>query len=79
MVVLVGVVAVLVVAVLVVADAVVVMVGIVMAIIRVAIINRRNDIFECWFWLNVVDIGGVGIGCNVNSELCGSSLVHHHN
>ena len=61
------------------ADAVVVMVGMVMAIIRMAINNRRIDIFECCFWLNVGDIGGVGIGCHVNSEFCGSSLVHHHN
>ena len=66
-------------AVMVVADAVVVMVGMVMAIIRVAIINRRIDIFKCWFWLNVGDIGGVCIGCNVNSEFCGSSLVHRNN
>ena len=68
-----------VVAVVVVTDAVVVMVGMVMAIIGVAINNRRIDIFECWFWLNVVHIGGIGTGCNVNSEFCGSYLVHHHN
>ena len=67
MVVVEGVAAVVVVAVVVVADAVVVMVGIVMAIKRVAIINRKIYIFECWFWLNVGDIGCVGIGCNVNS------------
>ena len=64
---MVGVVAVVVVAVVVVADAVVVMMGMVMVIISVEIINRRIDIFKCWFWLNVGDIGGVGIDCNVNS------------
>ena len=79
MVVVVGVVAFVVGAVVVVADAVVVMMGMVVVIIRVEIINRRIDIFECWFLLNVGDIGGVGIGCIVNSEFCGSSLVHHHN
>ena len=58
----VGVVAFVVVAVVVVADAVVVMVGMVMAIIRVAIITREIDILEWWFWLNVGDICGAGIG-----------------
>ena len=77
MVVVVRVVAFVDVAVVVVRDAVVVMVGMVMAILRLAVIYRRIDIFKCW--LKVGDIGGVGIGCNVNSEFCGYFLSHHHN
>ena len=50
----------------------------VILVVLVLVVMLTVD-FECWFWLNVGDIGGVGIGCNINSEFCSSSLVHRHN
>ena len=44
-------------------------------VVVTALVGWRLLLFICMLG----DIGGVGIGFNVNSECCGSSLFHHRN